>query len=83
MADDDTAERPALTDYDPATFAKLRRIAIDIDLVAEVLGRYPHRNPDVWLSAAWEKPLKDLELACERLRARARQLEQIADELKG
>jgi hypothetical protein len=83
MADDDTVERPALRGSDPETFVKLRRIAIDLDLIAEVLGGYPHRNPDVWLSAEWEKPLKDLELACERLRARAQQLDQIADELKG
>lgn len=35
----------------------LARIAADLDVLAEVLGGYPGRNPEVWRSAEWAKQL--------------------------
>jgi hypothetical protein len=65
---DDSAE--------PATV--LTRIAGDLEMIAGVLATFPERNSATWNSAQWAKDRKDLEIACERMRAAARLLDELA-----
>jgi hypothetical protein len=58
----------------------LARIAADLDMIAGVLAAYPTRNPAVWNSAEWLKDRKDLEIACERIRASARVLDELSSQ---
>lgn len=80
---EDSVQQTAPEAERAATAAMLARIAADLDVLADVLGGYPDRNPEVWRSAEWAKQLTDLGVACERLRQRARQLEEIAERSKG
>jgi hypothetical protein len=62
----------------PDRAALLTRIAADLEVIAGVLGAFPARNPEVWESSPWAKDRKDLAIACERMRAAARLLDEIS-----
>jgi hypothetical protein len=79
--EDDTVVRRALIpDRSPDVQPALRRIAASIHVLANVVGGYPTRHTEVWQSPEWQKDLKDLLLACERLREHARELDILAAE---
>jgi hypothetical protein len=73
--------RPTLKG-DSATSLMLVSIAADMDMLSSVLSEFPGKHPDAWQSPEWAKDLKDLGLMCERLRQRARELEEIAERLQ-
>ncbi len=56
----------------------LTRIAADLEMIAGVLAAFPARNTETWDSALFAKDRKDLEIACERMRASARLLDELA-----
>lgn len=58
----------------------LTRIAADLEMIAGVLAAYPARNSRVWNSPEWLKDRKDLEIACERIRASARLLDELSSQ---
>jgi hypothetical protein len=59
----------------------LTRIAADLELIAGVLAAFPARNSETWNSAHWAKDRKDLEIACERMRASARLLDELSGKI--
>jgi hypothetical protein len=79
----DTVEQPVLvTGERQATIAALARISVSLDLLASVLASFPAKNAALWHASDMDKQLQDLNLACEHLRAHARQLEDLAQGLK-
>jgi hypothetical protein len=82
MGNDDTIQLRTLQDTSATpTFVLLKRIRIDIGLLADVLSKYPDRHREVWHSADWAKDLTDLELACASLRRSACQLEELIERI--
>jgi hypothetical protein len=78
---DDTVIRRALVEHSDhsARQTALRRTAQALEVLAGVLAGYPSRHADAWASEAWQKDLKDLEIACEQLRRHATELRRLAD----
>jgi len=73
------AELPQSEAHPPAE--SLARIAANLKVIAGVLAEYPQRNPDAWNSPGWEKELRDLHIACERLNEYARRMEDLSARL--